>query len=414
MTEYPIGSTRAQEQGWTMSAKNQFKRFVSPSKVILGTILGYATYSAGMQIYTANILKHRRLASDEKYADPAIRFAPIKILGRYVNPFQEYRHQTLFEFLYCRLREIVSPKPRDGPFNADSASALLACMKPCFEDAAKWWQPLLRRSIAFTWLGQTCAVVQFLHFRKSPINILTDPMFKDHVVSSRFGPQRLSARPCEVGDLPKLDAVLVSHDHQDHLDLDAARSIGDSTIWVVPKGVGKHLRRVGVTKIVEMGWWEKIPFPGVDQKLGYEIACTPAMHWSGRAMIDANMTLWCSFLVLRHSKPVFYHAGDSGYSLDLYRSIYEKYGGGCRLAMIPCGAYTPRWHLRSQHMCPKEALYALADLQAKQMVAVHWGTFIMSDESVLEPPTILSATAKRLQITHQVAISRLGQTAFYR
>lgn len=362
----------------------------------IGRVLGYSSLALGVG-YGGYISVHTFRSGQEialrqnspDFADPRARFAPIKLHGRYVNPFPEYRHQTLYEFLYCRVRELFTFNPRGSvPVDRHVLETMLPTGTPSKEILAGnkvRGFPKPSQRISFTWIGQSCAFVQLPTSKGSPLNILTDPMFSNSVVSPHVGPQRLVPACCGVEDLPTPQVVLVSHDHQDHLDLKAAKLIGNSATWIVPLGVGKHLEKVGISNIVEMDWWTKIPIPHVDPKLGYEVACTPSMHWSGRTLLDANETLWCSFMVLKNDKPVFFHAGDSGYAKQLFEGIAKVYGRGCTLAMVPCGAYTPRWHLRSQHMNPEEALEVMKSLGAKNLVGVHWGTFIMSDEAFLEP-----------------------------
>lgn len=333
--------------------------------------------------------------------------------GRFVNPFPEYRPQTIYEFVYCRVIELFYKRPRGGiPSDKTVLEGMLPSHSPDFElllDTSRDYSsttnglsfsssdtstdtailPSIRNRLTLTWMGQSCSFVQL-----GGINILTDPCFGLHLVNEYLGPKRISPPPCSVEALPKLDVVLVSHDHPDHLELETAEKIGDSAMWIVPTGVGSHLSKIGISNYKEMSWWEKTTLPGTDPSEGWEIACTPAMHWSGRSMVDSNSTLWCSFVVLRNNKPVFFHAGDTGYSKPLFEGIKNVYGGGVQVAMIPCGAYTPRWHLRSQHTNPEEAVQIMKDLEARKLVGVHWGTFVLSEEHFLEPRDRLHDLAK--------------------
>ena len=382
----------------------------------LGVVaVGYGTYTAAVQ-YRAGLEIARRKREEP---DLERRFAPIRILGRYVNPFEEYRHQTLFEFGFRRISELFALHPAgDVPVDREVLRRALPIYEPDFQAQihASWvpnWAPEFVQKyassskMALTWFGQSCALAQL----PGNVNILTDPMFADYVVSKNVGPQRLVPAPVSALEIPQPNVILVSHDHQDHLDLAAAAELTrKGTMWIVPQGVGKHLP--SEAKFVEMTWWDRIPLPQVDPKEGYEVACTPAMHWSGRALYDSNTTLWCSFLILRHGKPVFFHGGDTGYTPDMFKAIAKVYGDRCSVAMVPCGAYIPRWHLRAQHMAPHESLETMRDLGAKNMVGVHWGTFVMSEEPFSEPPKKLLELARNGGFENVVAPS-VGKTMVF-
>lgn len=375
-----------------------------------------------------------------------MQFRPLTIGGRYQNPFPEYRPQTIYEFFFCRISELFHERPRGGvPYDIDEIRRNLPARRPDFDlllQTSRDYQqqgkkdsestligsptapheegntigpddlllPPVKDRLTLTWLGQSCAFIQM-----GGLNFLTDPCFGPHLVNAYAGPRRISPPPCELAELPKLDIVMVSHDHPDHLDLIAAKEIGNSAVWVVGTGVGKHLESVGIDKasFKEMSWWEKIPVPGTDPKDGWEIACTPAMHWSGRQMVDANSTLWCSFLVLRYGKPVFFHAGDTGYSYPLFEGIKRVFGSGCAVSMVPCGAYTPQWHLRSQHTNPQEAIQIMKDLGARKLIGVHWGTYVLSDEHYLEPRDLLHSLAAKENRAHDISAPEFGRTLVF-
>ncbi|KAK9480021.1 beta-lactamase superfamily domain-containing protein [Lipomyces japonicus] len=265
--------------------------------------------------------------------------------------------------------------------------------------------PSKQDRLTVTWLGQSCAFIQC-----GDLNFLTDPLFGNHIVHSFLGPKRILQSPCQLEHLPKIDYVLVSHDHPDHLELETVRAIGNSAVWIVPLGVRKFLARQGIYRVTEMTWWQKLSL-GDD---GWEVACTPAMHWSGRGLFGSNQTLWCSFLILHDSKPVVFHAGDSGYSPELFAGIAEVYGTGCQVALVPCGAYDPRWHLRSQHCDPAEAVQIMADLQARRLIGVHWGTFAITDEHFLEPKHKLESIAQEKGQSNNIWAAQFGQTVVIR
>lgn len=365
----------------------------------------------------------------------------------------------MYEFFFCRIYELFHERPRGGvPATLEEVRKQLPAHRPDFNllfNTSRDYQsknfkestdskplelnpeysnrnglPDIENRMTFTWIGQSCAFIQL-----AGLNILTDPCFGEHLVHPSLGPKRISPAPCHLSELPKIDLVLVSHDHPDHLELEAAEEIGNSALWIVPKGVGKHLERVGISNFREMTWWEKKPLIEVPLQTAqldnaiatqatdngltkeetdiWEIACTPAMHWSGRRIFDSNSTLWCSFLVLKNNKPVFFHAGDTGYSYPLFKSIEKIYGPGCKVAMVPCGAYTPRWHLRSQHLNPQEAIQVMKDLEAKKMIGVHWGTFVLSEEHFCEPRDLLNKLAKEEGKSNDIVAPEFGKTLVY-
>uniref|UniRef100_A0A060TFT8 ARAD1D17072p n=1 Tax=Blastobotrys adeninivorans TaxID=409370 RepID=A0A060TFT8_BLAAD len=408
----------------------------------LGIVVIYTAYSTYVQLRTSYEISERArrklFESDLKATPdcwPSRQFGSMIVGGRFANPFAHYRAQTVFEFVYCRILELFHAKPRGGiPSDPTVIASLLPTREPDFDllfhpnksypasndddknntnndQGAIKFDPLpsVKDRLTLTWLGQSCAFVQM-----AGTNILTDPCLGEHLVSKYVGPKRISPAPCDIEDLPAINTVLVSHDHPDHLELETAEKIGNQASWVVPMGVGKHLKARGITNFTEMDWWEKIPMPNTDPAEGWEIACTPAMHWSGRKMIDSNTTLWCSFLVLRNGRPVFYHAGDTGYSPDLFTSIRKVFGSGLQVAMLPCGAYTPRWHLRPQHIDPAEAMQVMKELEARKMVGVHWGTFVLSDEYFLEPRDRLHELAKRANLEKDVIAPEFGRTLVFK
>lgn len=363
----------------------------------LGRAAAYSAAGYAGVVTASQALAYWEIRKRGQLEDVTQRYAPIKVLGRYINPFDEYRHQTLFEFAFKRIAELfVFHIPGYVPRDSALLQSALPLHAPHFAKAV----PKNRAFV--TWIGQSCFVAQL----NGDVTVLADPMFAEYVVSPNVGPQRIVPPPCLPNDIPRPDVVLVSHDHQDHLDLEAAKQFPDS-VFVVPTGVKKWLP--ASAKCVEMTWWDRIPMPNVDPKLGYEIACTPTMHWSGRKLYDSNTTLWCSFMILRNGRPILFHGGDTGYSQQLFKAIYSVYGP-CKLAILPCGAYRPRWHLRAQHMAPFETIQAMRDLHAKQLIGVHWGTFVMSEEPFNEPPALLRQIAEREAVPGVVA-PELGKTS---
>lgn len=244
-----------------------------------------------------------------------------------------------------------------------------------------------------TWFGQSTTLVQM-----SGITFLTDPVFSDQPVESVLAPTRLRPTPCSLERLISLnvvDYVLISHNHYDHLDVEVVKQMGNSVTWVIPKGL-RHffVRKNGIKedKIIEMDWWQEMKLSSPVGEVN--IACTPAQHWSGRTPIDTNKSLWCGFVV-KHldSGKSFFHAGDTGYSSDLYKSIGQVYAP-INLGLIPIGSFSPRWMMSRVHTDPQGSVSIHRDLGIRKSIGVHWGTWIMSDERYDDPVNELEKAKK--------------------
>jgi len=236
---------------------------------------------------------------------------------------------------------------------------------------------------AVTWVGHATVLAQF-----GGLNLLTDPIFSERASPLSFaGPRREQPPGVALHELPAIDAVLVSHNHYDHLDLPSCRALaaqpGGGPLFVVPLGLADWFRRRGLARVVELDWWQSHTLAGV------EFVLVPAQHWSARGINDRMKTLWGGFAAFAPDCQLFF-AGDTGYSRDFSR-IRERFaqrqaGGGFDIALIPIGAYEPRWFMAEQHVNVEEALKIHADLGAKASLGVHWGTFELTDEALDEPP----------------------------
>jgi L-ascorbate metabolism protein UlaG (beta-lactamase superfamily) len=231
-----------------------------------------------------------------------------------------------------------------------------------------------------TWIGHASFA-----FRLGGALIATDPVF-----AKRMGPRRRLAPPGVAPELlPPFDVVTVSHSHYDHMDLPSLRALArhGEPLFVVPKDNAELLKGAGIENVVELSWWEATQVGGV------RITCVPAQHWSMRVPWDRNTRLWGGF-VYESSEGVAYHAGDTAMSEDVSRAIAER----CpRIdwAMLPIGAYDPAWFMSAQHMGPEEAGRTWELLGARFLVAMHWGTFKLTDEPVWEPPARMKAWFER-------------------
>jgi len=225
---------------------------------------------------------------------------------------------------------------------------------------------------SLTWIGHATFAVKL-----AGKLIATDPVW-----SERVGPIRRKVAPgVALEALPPFDVVTVSHNHYDHLDKPSIARLGDAPLYVTPLGNGSVLKSAGAKNVVELDWWQ------THRHDRLEITCVPAAHWSMRAPWNRNDMLWGGFVV-RGPEGAFHHAGDTALPLGADWSFADigKRAGPIDWALLPVGAYEPRWFMQPQHMNPEDAVEAFAQLGARTMVAMHWGTFKLTDEPLGEPP----------------------------
>jgi L-ascorbate metabolism protein UlaG (beta-lactamase superfamily) len=218
-------------------------------------------------------------------------------------------------------------------------------------------------------------------------NILTDPIWSERASPlSKIGPRRHRKPGVSWEDLPPIDLVLLSHNHYDHLDMPTLRRLAArrESKFVVPVGVGRLLRRKNIGPVHELDWGESCSFPGLT------IHCVPAQHFSNRGIFDINQTLWCGYMI-ECPERLIYFAGDTGFGQH-FAQIREMFGSP-HLALLPIGAYEPRWFMSPVHMAPDEAVKAHGILGAKTSIAIHHGTFQLTDEGIDTPAKQLRAYA---------------------
>jgi L-ascorbate metabolism protein UlaG (beta-lactamase superfamily) len=200
------------------------------------------------------------------------------------------------------------------------------------------------------------------------------------------GPRRRRKQGVAWDDLPRIDVVLISHDHYDHLDLPTLRRLsarGEST-FIVPIGVGRLLRSENIGPVHELDWGESLTLPA------FTVHSVPAIHFSGRGISNRNETLWCGYVIEFGERKVYY-AGDTAFG-DHFATIRERFGPP-NLALLPIGAYEPRWFMSPVHMGPDEAVKAHKILGASQSIAIHHGTFQLADEGLDTPGKLLRKCA---------------------
>jgi len=253
-----------------------------------------------------------------------------------------------------------------------------------------------------TWIGHATLLV-----RLGGLNVLTDPHFSERASPVGFaGPRRYQPPGVALDELPPIHAVVISHSHYDHLDVDSVRQLhqrsGGTLRFFVPLGLKPWFAELGIDTVTEFDWWEHVELDGV------RFTLTPAQHWSARSLFDRNRTLWGGWAI-RAPDLNFFFSGDTGYSPD-FKEIGRRLGP-FDFSALPIGAYAPRWFMRAQHVDPAEALHIHQDLRARQSLGVHWGTFEMSDESLDAPPRELAAARREAGLSEaEFFVLRIGET----
>ena len=218
-------------------------------------------------------------------------------------------------------------------------------------------------------------------------HILTDPIWSERASPlSWIGPRRRRKPGVSWEDLPRIDAVLISHNHFDHLDLPTLRRLaarGDSTFVVAARGA-RLLRSEKIGPSYELDWGESVSLTG------FTVHCVPALHFSSRGISDRNRTLWCGYVIECQERFVYF-AGDTAFG-NHFDQIREEFGPP-HLALLPIGAYEPRWFMSPVHMAPEEAIRAHEILAARTSIAIHHGTFQLADEGIDTPKKQLIAYA---------------------
>lgn len=300
-----------------------------------------------------------------------------------------------------------------------------------------------------TWLGHACHYVEF----PSGLRVLFDPVMEDRCSPFTFaGPKRYTRSACGIADLPFLDAVFISHNHYDHLSLPTVQEVKarfPQAHFFVGLGLAGWFRESGVDNVTEMDWWEDAEVtvkPDDDDSDGAEditatISCLPAQHGSARGPFDHEKTLWCSWVVKSATRSVYF-AGDTG-----YRSVpaavaassggedaTHDYGEGLAhlptnpdfaqvgalrgpfdVGLIPIGAYAPRLLMSPLHACPADAVEIFRDTRCRAALAIHWGTWALTSEAVMEPPVRLREALRKRGIAEEGVfdICDIGETRVF-
>lgn len=252
---------------------------------------------------------------------------------------------------------------------------------------ARWWQPadLSGADDRVWWLGHAAMLL-----RLNQRYLLIDPALSARASPLPFaGPKRKSPPPLLIHQLPRLDYVLISHNHYDHLDLATVKRIirrFPDVAFVVPLGLESWFKRRGARRVHQLDWWQS------QQAEDLTLTAVPARHWSMRTLYDRNRSLWCGW-VIRSKTLNFWFSGDSGFSENL--AEIPRRLGPFNLAALPVGAYAPKWFMESSHMDPDHAVSLWRLIGQPLTLPVHWGVFELADESLDEPPAELMRAIQR-------------------
>lgn len=224
------------------------------------------------------------------------------------------------------------------------------------------------------------------------VNVLTDPVFSERVSPVTFaGPRRIRGPGIPFEFLPKIDVVVISHNHYDHLDLETIKKLDEKyhPLFLVPLGDEKLLQKAKVHNVRALDWWEEFRVKDV------RFIFTPSQHWSARSLWDKNECLWGSFMIDTGNEKTYF-AGDTGFGEHF--SIMRNRLGAPDLSLIPIGAYKPRWFMKFYHLDPEEAVLAHLALGSKKSIAMHFGTFQLTDEGIDEPVRDLKLAIEKHQL----------------
>lgn len=304
--------------------------------------------------------------------------------------------------------------PVSGHFNGTTFENLGDVPSKGFFDVMKWylnrdqgeWREIPESEVSFaqkpasevtnslviTYVNHSTFLIQV-----DGLNILTDPVWSDRVSPFSFaGPKRMRPPGLKFEDLPKIDLVVLSHNHYDHLDISTLKELNRKfePLFAVPLGVDLFLNNEGISNTVSMDWWED---HGASEQV--TINFVPAQHFSARGTFDRDKTLWGGY-VLETSQGNVYFAGDTGYG-DFFPEIGARYGS-IKVGLIPIGAYKPQWFMQPIHINPEEAIQVHKDVGAEISFGMHFGTFPLADDGMDDPVNDFS---KAIQLPENIGVN---------
>jgi|SRR5688572_14184791 len=309
--------------------------------------------------------------------------------GGFRNNYPHDKHESFWLWKWEQLRHGVPKEPPGG--------WKIPAMRTDPEGLRRNGGP------AITWIGHASFLVQL-----AGANVLIDPQFSERASPVQFaGPRRIVPLPVDVRELPRIDVVLISHNHYDHLDADSVKRLAaaptGSPLFLVPLGLKGWFEAKGIERVEEYDWWQA-------REVGaLRFTLVPAQHWSKRTLADTNRSLWGGW-VIEGGGLKLVHTGDLGYSRDI-ADVGERLGP-FDLALIPIGAYAPRWFMKIHHVDVPEAIQVRSDLRAARAIGMHWGTFEhLTDEPLDEPPQWLARERERAGLAGEAFdVMKIGET----
>lgn len=356
--------------------------------------------------------------------------------GRFENVYESWNSQSPWKIMGGMLKRRFSGKSN----TPDTTPPTVPVRKPTFLPTREQ-----NDKIRATWLGHACYYVEF----PSGLRVLFDPVFTDRCSPfSWLGPKRYTEIPCQIADIPIIDAVIISHSHYDHLSHPTVKEISSrfpNAQFIVPLGNKKWFAECGIQQCTELDWWDEIDLtlsPKADNandskpeisdadttkqssdNITARIGCLPCQHIANRGLFDRGATLWASWSVTsgQNDPKSVYFGGDTGYRAVPeesdgkddwgeeyahlpYNKDFQAIGktrGPFDLGLIPIGAYMPRWIMSPMHANPRDAVEIFRDTKCKRALGIHWGTWVLTEEDVLEPPRLLKAALKHHSISEE-------------
>jgi N-acyl-phosphatidylethanolamine-hydrolysing phospholipase D len=318
------------------------------------------------------------------------------------NLYTHENHKSFFKFMKMRWREEW--------INPNLEAHLIPTQKIDLNLIRQYDQTNNKTQI--TWIGHSTFFIQ-----SHGLNLITDPVFSERASPSQWiGPKRYTKPACEIEDLPALDLIVISHNHYDHMDVLSLKRLlktSPKAKWFIPLENERPLLDLGVPReqIKILDWWDTVDLGTV------QLTATPAQHWSARGAFDHFRSLWCSWVIAfkdqvdpnQPLKKIFF-AGDTGYNPHQFKQIGDAFSS-IDLALLPIGAYEPRWFMQYMHANPLDAVHIHQDLKSKFSIGMHWGTFPLTAESVMAPARQLEEAKSSEGIDENAFITMaIGQT----
>lgn len=325
--------------------------------------------------------------------EPALPPPPAHHLagGRFTNPYLDLSRRGFLHYL--KMRYFSGEKYADYQGNADKVPLVAPDLEQINRPDPEQLQ--------ITWIGHATMLVQH-----RGINLLTDPIFSLRASPLSFaGPKRVNPPALTIEQLPRIDYVVISHNHYDHLDCATVQRLGAGPFWLVPLGLKKWFldRKIPSERVIELDWWQSATFGPATFTL------TPAQHWSARSPWTRNQSLWGSWLVELETKKIWY-SGDTGYNPHQFKEI-GQHTGAIDLALISIGAYEPRWFMGGVHINPAEAVTIHREIGSRRSLGIQWGTFQLTAEPIDDPPKKLREAAGAAGLPPEEFISvEIGRT----